>query len=427
MDGFIDENGDPINPRKGGPRGPGDGGYNPPGGGTIGPGGGFGGSFGGGGFGGGGYFGSGVFDSGSELGGVLRRKRRWVQGPNGPIAVSSSPMGSDTVPAMLTPGEFVVNREATQMPGVAGALDGLNAAGLAKRYSEGGMVEGGGLDKEMILKLLRLLLDDGDEAGEVQGFAWGGMVRPQRAPGMALRAPQMPQNRVSGGGATLGMGAKQQAAPAGANPVGQMNTAWQRAQQSLGVGGQTGPSQWTPPGSNPSGDPTISLNPWSGSGWDQSRTLNQLYGLLSQFGGAGAFGPEGNQQLLAALQGEATQNADAMRRRAATQADISGLDPGQRASYAMQTDLNTQGDVAKTLNAAKLGLLQNQQGFGQDLLRQLAQFNMQDWMAERQGDISKRYAPEGPSGWDTLAGLGGAALGGWASGGFRNPWGNRNG
>jgi hypothetical protein len=329
---------------------------------------------------------------------------------------------------MLTPGEFVVNREAAQMPGAQGALEALNGAGLAKRFSEGGMVEehGGGDDrKELLMKLLRLLLDDEDGP---EGYAWGGMVQP-RQPGMGLRAPRMPQNRFAGGGQSVGMGGKQMAAPAGANPIQQLGTAWQRAGGgTMQPGGQTtGPSQWSPPGANPSGDPTIGLNDWSGSGWDRSRTLNQLYELLNQFGGAGAFSPEGNPQLLESLRGEAMGNADALRRRAAMQADVSGLDPGQRAAYKMQTDLNTQGDVAQTLNAARLGLLQNQQQFGQGLLSQLANFNMQDWMAERQGDISTRYAPDGPSGWDTLAQLGGQALGGWAGGGFRKPWGGSGG
>lgn len=425
LDGFTGEDGDPINPRKAGGREGGGGGYRPPGGPTIGPGGGF-----GGGFGGGGYFGAGAGMPGGEFFGVntVRPRKRWVQGPNGPIAVSSSPMGTDTVPAMLTPGEFVVNREAAQMPGARGVLESLNGAGLAKRFSEGGMVEQEQetepVDdrKELLMKLLRLLLDDGDE---VQGFAWGGQVRPMRGvPGMASRGPQMPQAGLSGGQTAFGSGQRPGVAPAGFSPASFFSGAGQRAQQTMQPGGQTtGPSQWWPQGANPSGDPTIDLNEMSGSGWDRSRLLNELYKYANQFGQAGAFGPEGNQQLLEALRGEAMGNADALRRRAAMQADVSGLDPGQRAAYKMQTDLNTQGGVAQTLNAAKLGLLQNQQQFGQNLLSSLGQFNMQDWLAERQGDISKRYAPDGPSGWETIAGLGGQALGGWAGGGFKTPWG----
>lgn len=395
----------------------GGGGYTPPGGTGITPGGGFGAT---------GFFGA---ERGASLGDFfgsgsgMRPKRRVVMGPNGPISVAASPMGTDTVPAMLTPGEGVLNKGAMQQPGMTDFLQAANQQGVSQ-MAEGGMV-GGGIDKDLILKLLHLLLDDDGGEGGVQGFAWGGMVRPQVGGGMRQQAPTAP--RMPAGGLMMGQanqtaGVRQQAAPTGGLSFRDFLGGGQRQQVAPpGGGGMT----WTPPGSNPSGDPTIDLNDWSGSGWDQSRTLNQLYGLLNQFGGAGAFGPEGNAKLLESLRGEATQNADAIRRRSALNADVQGLDAGQKGAYAMQSDLNTQGDVANTLNSAKLGLLQNQQGLGQDLMKMLAQFNMNDWSAERQGDISKRYAPDGPSGWDQLANLGGAALGGWAGGGFKTPWGKR--
>ena len=88
------------------------------------------------------------------------------------------------------------------------------------------------------------------------------------------------------------------------------------------------------------------------------------------------------REKLQSLQGEAGQNADALRQRARTLSDVSGLDAGQRGSYAMQTDLNTQGGVANTLNSAKLGLLQNQQQLGQNLLGKAYDANTQAWLAQ---------------------------------------------
>ena len=60
----------------------------------------------------------------------------------------TDPTNRDTVPAMLTPGEFVVNKEATQM--YADQLKAMNNSGLALRakrngvpgFNEGGKAEG---------------------------------------------------------------------------------------------------------------------------------------------------------------------------------------------------------------------------------------------------------------------------------------------
>lgn len=188
--------------------------------------------------------------------------------------------------------------------------------------------------------------------------------------------------------------------------------------------GGTG-ADWTPGGANPSGDPTIDLNPWSGTGWDRSRTLNQLYELLNQYAGSGAFTPGGNKGLMDATRSEALSNAEALRGRGDLVSRNLGVDPATAASYALRSDLNTQGGVADALNTASRGVLERQDAFGKDLLSMLANLNAQDWMAERQGDISKRYAPEQPGGIGGLLGqIGGRALGGWLSpGGW---WGSGN-
>jgi TP901 family phage tail tape measure protein len=60
----------------------------------------------------------------------------YAQDGGGPF-INFTPRGTDTVPAMLTPGEFVVNRAATQrnLP----LLRAMNAGGNVKPYSKGGV------------------------------------------------------------------------------------------------------------------------------------------------------------------------------------------------------------------------------------------------------------------------------------------------
>ena len=50
------------------------------------------------------------------------------------------PKGTDTVPAMLTPGENVVNAEASRLPGVQSMLDKLNDKGRAIQKEQGGPI-----------------------------------------------------------------------------------------------------------------------------------------------------------------------------------------------------------------------------------------------------------------------------------------------
>ena len=54
------------------------------------------------------------------------------------------PQGSDTVPAWLTPGEFVVNAEAMRMPGVKEQVEGINNQGRAMQQMQGGSIPSAG-------------------------------------------------------------------------------------------------------------------------------------------------------------------------------------------------------------------------------------------------------------------------------------------
>lgn len=338
------------------------------GGGTPPPGGGFGGGFGGGGS---GFFGS---ERGMPMGdffGAMNAwpKRRIVMGPNGPISVASSPMGTDTVPAMLTPGEGVLNVGAMAEPGMEDFMQAANERGAA-RMAEGGVVAEP-LDRAMLMKLLRLLLDDGE--GEVQGFAWGGMVRPQ-AGGMrqqALGAPRMPAGGLPGGGTTFGASPRPGAAPGAAYTP----TRNRYRQTGALTPGGTGASQV--PGTDPwGGDPLAPGSQNPGDEW-----MARISQMLRDAGQFGAFSPQGSAGLLDAVRSEAMGNADALRRRSATNASLLGLDPGQRGAYAMQSDLNTQGGVANALNSAVREQLLGQQQFQQNMLGKFADANMQAWLA----------------------------------------------
>ena len=52
--------------------------------------------------------------------------------------IDFQPKGTDTVPAMLTPGEFVVNAKATKKN--LGLLKQINSGGKANGFSKGGVV-----------------------------------------------------------------------------------------------------------------------------------------------------------------------------------------------------------------------------------------------------------------------------------------------
>ena len=72
------------------------------------------------------------------------RQRGFAKGgvvyANSGMLVPYEPRGTDTVPAMLTPGEFVVNRDATQRN--LGALQAMNRGGRVSYLQEGGMAGG---------------------------------------------------------------------------------------------------------------------------------------------------------------------------------------------------------------------------------------------------------------------------------------------
>ena len=101
------------------------------------------------------------------------------------------PMGSDTVPAWLTPGEFVVNAEAMRMPGVEEQVTQINEMGKGVQAMQGGSIptpqgyaDGGkvvpewiqNLDPAVIARLLGQVGQAYQYAAPAVGFDNGGAV-----------------------------------------------------------------------------------------------------------------------------------------------------------------------------------------------------------------------------------------------------------
>ena len=79
----------------------------------------------------------------------------------GSVLVDYAPRGTDTVPAMLTPGEFVVNREATKKN--LGLLKAINksSSGQIKNgvlYAENGAGPIGGVPQPLLLMTIVVVL-----------------------------------------------------------------------------------------------------------------------------------------------------------------------------------------------------------------------------------------------------------------------------
>jgi len=77
------------------------------------------------------------------------------------------PKGTDTVPAMLTPGENVINAEASRLPGVQPMLDDLNDMGRAIQKKQGGPIpsynaEGGPIIDDTMLDAIKQVESGGD-------------------------------------------------------------------------------------------------------------------------------------------------------------------------------------------------------------------------------------------------------------------------
>jgi len=91
------------------------------------------------------------------------------------------PKGTDTVPAMLTPGENVVNAEASRLPGVQPMLDELNDMGRAIQKKQGGPIpsykqEGGFVIDDTMLDAIKQV-ESGGDPNALSGVGAGGQYQ----------------------------------------------------------------------------------------------------------------------------------------------------------------------------------------------------------------------------------------------------------
>lgn len=97
-------------------------------------------------------------------------------------------------------------------------------------------------------------------------------------------------------------------------------------------------------------------------------TLNDI---LRNYLGSGAFSDKVNPAIMEGVRRNALSDAEANRQHAALMAQSLGADPATAASYALRSDLQSQGGVAKSLADASLGELTHQRDYGQNLLMAL--------------------------------------------------------
>ena len=332
-------------------------------------------------------------------------KRRGL-GPQ-PGITPGPPGRSDTVPAMLSPGEMVMNTGVTSQPDMLAMLAQLNQQGAQQMpqpqgYSQGGVVPGGG----------QYCPHCGMPHGQVQHFAFGGVaVQPGAFSGPSMAGGQ-PQAAAGGGFGGGGWG----------NGAGLLNKLRQPTPQGApgGPGGAFGPGGYTynPEGGITNVDPN---NPWGTYTGNRDPSFSgQGARNLGNYGQAGYFDPRGNQMLLnSALEG-AQGTASALQRQQMTQADLGGLDPAQRAVAKLQALRDTGRGVQDIMANTRAGVLGNANDFAQQLylqqlqgsLGQIGQTNqarLNDWQAGNQQNRENKGALGG-----ALGGILGTGIGAFA-------------
>jgi hypothetical protein len=449
----VDEDGLPEK----GPRGV-PGGYT--GGGGGGPGGG---SFG---FGGGGL---GVaFAPGGMRGvfGMNGQQRRRPGMPAVPGVTPGAPQPSDTVPAMLTPGEIVMNNGVTSDPQLAQALTHLNMMGAQRMmqqpqgYAFGGMIPQAHPMQAYHDDLTRQMMMGAGQGAE--GYAYGGHVNPFL---LALRYMNMPAGYAFGGGVfntamqgmnrmmPNGMG-RGVAQPANAAPSGTANP---------GMAGSAG-GLYGNNGSWYSVDPRNADQKKAGVWTDQSGNVRNSegnllsfdprnpYAVMSQsydptargvgmrqmgaFGEAGYWDPNGNQALMNSVRTEALANARAQQQGAGLRAQLAGMDPGAAASYRLEAGLRGSSDVARALNNARTQSMLAQQNYANSLAgtllgNQNQQFTMQNQTRNQDLLNNNQYERQRGDQWGAIGGqiIGqglGAFTGGLGSGAASNLTGKKD-
>lgn len=307
----------------------------------------------------------------------------------GPVpGITPGPPGrSDTVPAMLSPGEQVMSNGAQAMnPMLAAMVMQANMQAAPKGFAHGGMVQGD------TCPCCGMPMPHGGD-----GYAYGGVVPFGTSTNVQFGFP------------------RQQARPVGAQPTGAGP-----APPGAPGGSWTGQYTYNPQGGVTNFNPN---DPWGTftQNRDPSFTGQGARGL-GAFGQAGYFDPRGNQMLLNAMNEGAQGTADALVRRQMSQADLSGLDPAQRAVAKLQALRDTGRGVQDIMANTRAQALGNANDFAQNLYSMLLQGSLgqisadqqaklQDWLTNNQNERNKKGQ------WGNIAGqVLGAGLGGYLGG-----------
>ena len=293
------------------------------------------------------------------------------------------PEASDTEPAMLTPGEMVMNGGVTSNPTIMAILTLLNILGAhhMEANSQGKPCPHCG----------QMDTDDGTP----QGFGCGGKV------GYATGGIAGWGMNLAGKG-RFGPDLLGRSQPTN-NPDGSFN--WQRDSQG-------NVSNYNP--ADPWGSLRESRNP---------STYGSGQRLLGQAGQQGVFDPRGNQLLLNQQLEAAQGTKDALVRRNMNAVDLSGLDPAQAAVARLQTLRDTGRGVQDISANIRADAAQRADDFYRQLFGNYTGADINYILNEQQGRQQRITNASGQKGaskgaWrDVLGNALGAAAGGFAGGG----------
>lgn len=369
---------------------------------------------------------------------VIIRKRGM---PKVPGVTPGAPGRSDTVPAMLTPGEIVMNRGVTDNPQLSKQLLELNQQGAKNMMTgrgplgmeHGGEVPGyflGGLAVGAAKKAFGKMSGKKGLKGAMQGA--GDYLKGQFSPGGPMGGGANAMSRFGGLGnmGNFGGGFGQQGGPqAPMFPIGGggMMPGYEHGGM---VDGEDDNGEDSPDTRHSKAIRLLNLlleldeqddEPvqgfFFGGRAKKKKTIIDPYGYEKQQVGdiaaarqAGYFDPRGNQMMMRGMNEAAQGTADALVRRQMTQANLGGMDPAQRAVAKQQALMQTGRGVQDIMAQTRATGLQNQNQFFQNMYGQAAGAGMQ---ARFQNDLAKR-ANERSGGF--MGQLAGQAIGGFMGG-----------
>lgn len=305
------------------------------------------------------------------------------------------PAPSDTVSAKLTPGEMVMNRGVMSDPTIAAVLTLLNILGASKQQSGMGM-EDDSMEECPMCGGMKPKAEVPDE----QGYACGGHVKGYATGGWA---------NFGSGNRWAGIAGGMQQPKAPQQPLGGAQPAGGNGYTYNPEGGVTG-------GYNPA-------NPWGQMTQNRdTRTYGQANRTLGEFGEAGYFDPRGNQMLINSQNEAARGTADALVRRNMAAADLSGLDPAQRAVAKLQALRDTGRGVQDIMAQTRADALGAQDAWAKNLYGTLLSgdlgFTGADQQAKLQDYLANQAAQRAKKGqWGNVAGqVIGGSVGGYLGG-----------